>query len=70
MEKEFNFGCDYCNDPHPARDCVLPDGIERFLVFYNDGTKLLGKPFIYERQIKFCPMCGRDVTANVCDTND
>ena len=51
-------GCEYCNDPHPARDCVLPDGTERFLAGFEDGT-FLGKPFIYERKIKFCPMCGR-----------
>lgn len=51
-------GCEYCNDPHPARDCVLPDGVERMLVNYDDGT-FLGKPLVYSRKIKFCPMCGR-----------
>jgi hypothetical protein len=53
-------GCEYCNDPHPARDCVLPDGTERFLAVFDDGT-FFGKPLIYERQINFCPMCGRRV---------
>lgn len=50
--------CSYCNDIHPARDCVLEDGTERMLVVYDDGS-FLGKPFIHERKIKFCPMCGR-----------
>lgn len=58
--EELNIGCDYCNDQdqHCGRDCVLPDGTERFLVFYDDGS-FLGKPMIYERQVNFCPMCGR-----------
>ena len=51
-------GCEYCNDPHPARDCVLPDGVEQMLVNYDDGT-FLGKQLVYSRKIKFCPMCGR-----------
>ena len=54
-------GCEYCNDPHPARDCVLPDGLERILVVYDDGS-FLGKPFVNHREIKFCPMCGRRVS--------
>lgn len=57
----FGKECDYCEDIHPARDCVLADGTERMLISYNDGT-FLGKPFIYERKIKFCPMCGRELT--------
>lgn len=61
MNKEINTGCDYCNDPHPARDCVLPDGMEQMLVVYPDGT-IWGKPFIHTRKINFCPMCGRDLT--------
>lgn len=58
--EEQNNECDYCMDIHPARDCVLPDGTERILVVYPDGT-FLGKPFVYERKIRFCPVCGREV---------
>lgn len=54
-------GCEYCDDPHPARDCALPDGTEQMLVCYPDGT-IWGKPFIYRREINFCPMCGRKLT--------
>lgn len=50
-------GCEYCNDPHPARDCVLPNGLERILVAQDDGT-FIGKPFVYHRKIKYCPYCG------------
>ena len=50
-------GCEYCNDPHPARDCVLPNGLERLLVVQDDGT-FLGKPFVYHRKINYCPNCG------------
>ena len=57
---EKNIKCDYCMDTSPYTNCVLPDGIERMLVSYPDGT-FLGRPFIYERQIKFCPMCGREI---------
>ena len=60
MDKESNIDCEYCVDIYPARDCVLPDGIERILVSYDDGT-FLGKPLIHERKIKFCPMCGRKI---------
>lgn len=59
-ESLFGKECDYCEDISPASDCVLPDGTERMLVSYDDGT-FLGKPFIYERKIKFCPMCGREI---------
>ena len=54
--------CKYCHndDMCPARDCVFEDGTERFLMVYDDGT-FLGKPFIHEREINFCPMCGRKV---------
>lgn len=60
MEEKLNIECDYCTDIHPARDCVLSDGTERMLVVYPNGI-FLGKSFIYERQIKFCPMCGREI---------
>lgn len=63
MNTELDIGCDYCNDPHPARDCVLPDGTERMLIVYDDGT-FIGKPFVYERNIRFCPMCGRELAYN------
>ena len=59
-ESLFGKECDYCEGIHPARDCVSQDGTERFLVFYDDGT-LMGKPYIYERKIKFCPMCGKEL---------
>lgn len=52
--------CDYCENISPAKDCVLHDGTERMLVSYPDDT-FLGRPFIYERQIKFCPMCGKEI---------
>ena len=61
INKEASDKCDYCNDQHTARDCVLEDGTERMLVVYDDGT-FLGKPFIYERNIKFCSMCGRKLS--------
>lgn len=52
-------GCDYCNDPSPHRDCVLPDGTEQFLCS-KDG--LFGDCYINERRIHFCPMCGCPIT--------
>ena len=58
--------CEYCNDPNPARDCILPDGIERMLVAYPDGS-IFGKPFIHERNIRFCPMCGKPCRESVGD---
>ena len=57
-------GCEYCDDPHPARDCVLDDGTEQMLVCYPDGT-IWGKPFIHTRKINFCPMCGRNLFTSV-----
>ena len=59
-------GCEYCNEDniHPARDCILPDGIERMLVVVDNGT-FMGKTYIHERKINFCPMCGRQVV-DVC----
>jgi hypothetical protein len=60
--KKENALCDYCYEIHPARDCVSQDGTERFLMSYDDGT-LLGKPFVYERKINFCPMCGKKLNS-------
>lgn len=48
-------GCDYCNSPHPARDCVLPDCTEQILC--SEG--FLKNAYIMERKINYCPMCGR-----------
>lgn len=53
-------GCDYCNDPHPCADCVLPDGTERIIC--SNGISLFRDCFINERKIDFCPYCGRPLT--------
>lgn len=52
-------GCDYCNDPNPARDCILPDRTEQFLCS-RDG--LFGDCYVNTRKINFCPMCGHPLT--------
>lgn len=49
-------GCSYCNDPHPAADCILPGGVEQMLC---SKSGLFGDCFIHERHIDYCPMCGK-----------
>jgi hypothetical protein len=49
-------GCEYCNEPEPAKDCILPDGTEQFLCS-RDG--LFGDCYINTRKISYCPMCGK-----------
>lgn len=60
IERNMWSGCSYCNDPHPARDCVLPDGTEQILVEFGDEP--LPECCIYERSIEFCPYCGKPIT--------
>lgn len=48
-------GCNYCNYPHPARNCVLPDCTEQILC----SKGFLKNAYIMERKINYCPMCGR-----------
>lgn len=59
MDRSRWAGCDYCNDPHPCRDCVSPDGTERVLCT-EEGSVF--KVYVNERKIKYCPMCGRPLT--------
>lgn len=51
--------CDYCNDQHPAKDCVFPDGNEQILCS-RDG--LFGDCYIMERKVNYCPMCGEPLS--------
>lgn len=53
-------GCEYCNDPQPYKDCVLPDGTERFLCALDDQP--LPSCYINTRHVEFCPHCGRPLT--------
>ena len=48
------YGCEYCNDPHPARDCVVDGNLEQMLV-----GRSFSDAYVQTRRIKFCPMCGR-----------
>lgn len=56
LDRSLWEGCDYCNDPSPNRDCVLPDGTEQFLCSRNGAFE---DCCINERSIRFCPMCGK-----------
>lgn len=63
-QAEREKGCEYCGDPEPNRDCIIPYsnyGIERILCS-RDGILL--DCYIMERVVKFCPMCGRKLEGN------
>lgn len=52
-------GCEYCTDPEPFRDCCFEQegkGIERKLIQKSEN---LFDAYVSEREIAFCPHCGR-----------
>lgn len=61
-QAEREKGCEYCNDPGPFYDCcyVKPDGtaVEQRLIQKSEN---MFDVFVEERNINFCPMCGRDL---------
>ena len=52
-QEEQSEGCDYCNDLHLARDCIIGN-VERMFV-----GRSFADAYVQEREIKFCPYCGR-----------
>ena len=52
-QEERSKGCEYCDDPHPARTCIVGN-MEQVLV----GTSF-SIAQVWTRELKFCPMCGR-----------
>ena len=52
-QEERSEGCDYCNELHPARDCIIGN-VERMLV-----GRSFADAYVQEREVKFCPICGR-----------
>lgn len=65
LDRSLWAGCDYCNDPQPYRDCVLPDGTEQILCCEEGKIPFdnpFGNSFINERKIEYCPYCGKPIT--------
>ena len=57
--------CHWCGGTNSKEVGIFSDGTERILTVYDDGT-LLGRPFVFERSVSYCPVCGRKIGDTAC----